>query len=117
MFSRKKIVALSGLLGGLAMTYAGATQAYGGGSESDCTRSAVGNRVCVYKGQHIYKSKNGRYVIRQAKDCSTISRQRVLWPENGLLNSWGGTTKIGPVVNCSNTVHLPKGVKIPHFGH
>ncbi|MFI9047577.1 hypothetical protein [Streptomyces sp. NPDC053427] len=116
MFSRKKIAALSGLLGGLAMTYAGATQAYAGGSEGDCHRSALGNRICVYKGQSLYKSKHGRIVIRQAKDCSAASRQRVFWPESGLLNSGFGITRIGPAMECSNKVHLPKKFKLSHLG-
>ncbi|MFJ9420211.1 hypothetical protein ACIRPT_39585 [Streptomyces sp. NPDC101227] len=116
MFSRKKIAAVSGLLGGLAMTCAGVTQAYAGGSVSDCARSALGNRVCIHKGQHVYKSKNGSYVIKQSKDCTTISRQRLLWPEDALLNGARQSTKIGPAVSCSNRVHLPKHFKLPHIG-
>ncbi|MFG2136892.1 hypothetical protein [Streptomyces sp. NPDC048650] len=114
MFSRKKIAAVSGLLGGLAMmTCVGATEANAGGHAGGCRQSHLGNTVCIHKSDTVYKSKNGMYVIKQKRDCSAATRQRVVWPEAGLLNN--GSTRIGPVVNCSNRAHLPKGFKPPRI--
>ncbi|AJT66994.1 hypothetical protein T261_5368 [Streptomyces lydicus] len=114
MFSRKKIAAVSALLGAAAVTCAGATQAYAGDSSGDCTRAVSGDRTCLYKGQAVHRSKDGKIIIKQRKSCSTVARDRVLWPELGFLGS--GATKAGPIVHCSNTVRLPQHIKLPHFG-
>lgn len=113
MFSPKKIAAVSGLLGGLALACAGAPQAYAAGSSGDCVRTAQGSNTCVHKGETAYTTKDGRHVIKQRQHCSSTSRHRAVWPERGALD--GGVTRIGPVVDCSNRVPLPRGFKLPHF--
>ncbi|MFI9047565.1 hypothetical protein [Streptomyces sp. NPDC053427] len=97
MFSRKKIAAASGLLGGLVMICAGATQAYAGGSAGTCIRDTQGNITCMQRNNG-YTSDDGKYVVHQAQDC--LATKPLSWPADGLLNK--GSTRIGPAVNCSN---------------
>ncbi|UQA95035.1 hypothetical protein [Streptomyces halobius] len=106
MFSQKKIAVVSGILGGLAMTCVGAGHAYAGGSQADCARGSMGS-TCIDENEVVYTSKKGDRVVKQHKNCSSNSRQRVVWPQSGLLSP--GASKLGPVVNCSNHTPLPKG--------
>ncbi|ARF55388.1 hypothetical protein [Streptomyces gilvosporeus] len=112
MFSRKKIAAVSALLGGLAMTGAGATQAFAGGPEGDCKHSALGADTCIQNRQTIH-TKHGDFVVQQKKDCSTASKRREVWPELGLLDN--GATRVGPAMDCTNRAPLPKGFRAPHI--
>ncbi|WP_225858848.1 hypothetical protein [Streptomyces albicerus] len=114
MFSRQKIATVSGLIGSLAVIYVGAAQAYANEPPRNCKTSAQGETICVRKSEVVRTDKDGRYVIKQTQNCVTMERPRLVWgPENGLLKK--GTTKVGPVVECSNKVTLPKGFKPPHF--
>ncbi|MFI6769511.1 hypothetical protein [Streptomyces sp. NPDC050355] len=114
MFSGKKIAVVSALLGGLAITGAGITQAYAEIATGGCEHTAQGHATCVDKRQDIYTTKDGRRVIQQRKSCSSSARQHVVWPENGLLNN--ASTKVGPEVDCSNRVPAPRNFKLPHLG-
>lgn len=114
MFSGKTIAAAAALVSGLAVTSVGATQAYAEGASSHCAQSALGNSTCIDKRQHVYTTKDGRYVVKQRKNCSSAGRHHVLWPESGLLNK--GVTRVGPAVDCSNRAPAPKNFKLPHLG-
>ncbi len=50
MFSRKKIAAVSGLIGGLVMTCTGIAQAHAAGGPGTCSRDQEGTVTC---SQHI----------------------------------------------------------------
>lgn len=113
MLSRQKIAAVSGLLGGLAVMYVGAAQAYADESPGDCKSSAVGETTCVKKSETVHVDKGGRYVIKQTQDCRTTEQPRVVSPEDEASNT--GNTKVGPVVDCTNKAQLPEGFKPPHF--
>lgn len=113
MFSRQKIATVSGLLGSLAVIYVGAAQAYADEPARDCKTSARGETTCTHKNEIIHTDEDGRYAIKQTQDCTTTYRPRLATPEYGPLNS--GSTKVGPVVDCSNKAELPKGFKRPHF--
>ncbi|ARF55380.1 hypothetical protein [Streptomyces gilvosporeus] len=93
MFSRKKLAAVSALLGGLAVTCTGATQAYAGGSAGTCSRDIQGNMSCMQRGDE------GRYVVHQTQNCQ--GTKPLEWPAPGLLNK--GSTQVGPAVSCSNS--------------
>lgn len=102
MFSRKKMAAVSGLLGVLAVTGVGTAQAYA--AVNGCTSDADGNVTCVNGNETVYKSRDGRQVLHQTKDCSTETKQRVVWPEYGVLH--GGNTTVGPNLSCSNSAPI-----------
>ncbi|MCX5421749.1 hypothetical protein [Streptomyces sp. NBC_00078] len=113
MVSRRKIATVSGLIGSLAVIYVGgAAQAHADGSPGDCKTTAVGETTCVHKTETVHKGKDGTYVAKQAQECSTIYRPRVVLPEDSMDT---GSTNVGPVVECSNTAPLPKGFKRPHI--
>jgi hypothetical protein len=115
MFSGKKLVVVSGILGGLAVTFVGATsQAYAEGGSGECRHTARGNTICVDKSESAYTTKGGKYVIKQSRDCKMNSRHHVVWPDREFLD--GGTRRIGPEVDCSNRVRAPKGFKMPRIG-
>jgi hypothetical protein len=113
MFSRQKIATVSGLLGSLAVVYVGAAQAYADGPKGECKTSSVGETTCIHKSETVHIDKNGRYVIKQTQECSTTDRPRLVLPGENAPNT--GTMKVGPVVDCSNNMKLPKGVKVPHL--
>ncbi|MFJ9420224.1 hypothetical protein ACIRPT_39650 [Streptomyces sp. NPDC101227] len=112
MFSGKKIAVASGLLGGLAMTCAGATLAYAGGSAGTCAPDLQGNITCMQQNNG-YVSEDGRYTLNQAQDC--LSTRPLSLPAEGLLNK--GTMQIGPAVNCSNTAPAPQNFVQPAWGN
>ncbi|MFF4949741.1 hypothetical protein ACWC2K_10530 [Streptomyces chattanoogensis] len=103
MFSRKKIAAVSALLGGLAVTCAGANQAYAGGTSGNCTRDITGNVNCLQKNTS-YITEDGKYTVKQAQNCASM--RPASWPAEGVLNT--GSTHIGPAMNCSNTAPAPE---------
>ncbi|MGP4043301.1 hypothetical protein [Streptomyces sp. 2A115] len=113
MFSRQKIATVSGLLGSLAVICVGGAPAYADEPPRDCKTSAAGETTCIRKSEIVHNDKHGRYVVKQTQECSTTYRPHVALPEDKVLNQ--GSKKIGPVVDCSNTVPLPKGFKRPHF--
>ncbi|MFE0135654.1 hypothetical protein ACFWY6_29370 [Streptomyces sp. NPDC059037] len=114
MFSRQKIAAVSGLLGSLAVIYVGAEQAYAHERPRDCkTNVAKGETICIRKSETIHTDKHGRYVIRQTQECETVSQPPYPLPNDSALSK--GSKHVGPVLECSNKTHLPKGFKRPHF--
>ncbi|EST25058.1 hypothetical protein [Streptomyces roseochromogenus] len=112
MFTRQKIATVTGLVGSLAVICVGAAHAHIDGPGRDCRTTAMGDTICVHKSQTRI-DQHGKHVIKQAEDCSVVDRSRLMLPDNDLLG--GGSKKVGPVVNCSNEVKLPKGFKKPHF--
>ncbi len=114
MFSRKKIAAVSLSLGSLAAVCVGATHAYAG-SHGQCTRDSRGNLACTYKSETntTYTTGDGTYHVSQKQDCTSVSRSRVETPESGTGKR--GTTRIGPVMDCSNHAPAPKDFKLPGF--
>jgi hypothetical protein len=104
MLSRKKIATVSGLLGSLAVICAGAAQAHADGSAGDCKTTAAGETTCIHKSEIVHKDKNGTYVVKQAQNCSTASRPRLVLPEDGMLNK--GSTKVGPERGWSPIRHF-----------
>lgn len=115
MSSRKKITAVSWILGGLAMACVGATQAYASAPQGGCSHDSQGNTVCSYKSESSSTSKDGTYHLQQKQDCTTVSRDRVDTPSSGVGRL--GTTHVGPTVGCSNSAPLPKGYTLPaHLG-
>ncbi|OLZ65787.1 hypothetical protein AV521_30785 [Streptomyces sp. IMTB 2501] len=112
MFTRQKIATVTGLVGSLAVICVGAAHALPDGPRPDCKTTAMGDVICIHK-REIRTDRHGKHIIKQAQDCSVVDRSRVVFPEGDLLG--GGSRKVGPVVNCSNEVKLPKGFKKPHF--
>ncbi|WP_261989617.1 hypothetical protein [Streptomyces sp. uw30] len=111
MIGRQKIATVSGLLGALAVIYAGAAPAHADDPKGDCTITAQGDIVCVKKSEVVHKDKRG-YTVQQKQDCTTVERPR-FGPEERMVN--GGSVQRGPVVECNNTAKLPKGFKLPKF--
>ncbi|MFD5521374.1 hypothetical protein [Streptomyces sp. NPDC127066] len=92
MFSRKRIAALSGLIGGLAVTSMGITHAHATGDPASCTRNLQGDVTCV---QHIEGGGAGRDAIPHQEACMPV--QAVTLP----ASTGNGTTRLGPRVTCS----------------
>ncbi|WP_369389291.1 hypothetical protein AB5J72_18065 [Streptomyces sp. CG1] len=112
MFTRQKIATVTGLVGGLAVICVGAAHAHPDGPRHDCRTTAMGDTICIRKSQ-TRVDQHGKHVIKQAQDCSVVSRQRLMLPDDDLLG--GGSKNVGPVVNCSNELKLPKGFKKPQI--
>ncbi|AOR34218.1 hypothetical protein BFF78_27010 [Streptomyces fodineus] len=112
MFTRQKVATISGLVGSLAVICAGAAHANADEPRSDCRSTVTGGVVCIRKSE-IRTNEHGKRAIKQTQDCSTADRPRVVFPDGRMLD--GGSAKVGPVVDCSNNVKLPKGFKRPHF--
>ncbi|MFD7019641.1 hypothetical protein [Streptomyces sp. NPDC059161] len=96
MFSRKKIAAVSGLLGGLAVTCAGASHAFAAAGPGTCTSDSHGNTTCIQRIVGNTPDGDG-YVLRQAQGC--VPTEPLSLPVVGLLNR--GNMQIGPQVTCS----------------
>lgn len=116
MNSRKKISAVAGLLGGLALTCVGIVHAYGD-TKDKCTRDAQGNVSCVriQKSETVYKSEDGTTHIRQSQNCSTTSRSYVYQPQPQSGSWQPQVTRTGPKVGCSNSQSLPPGFTPPQI--
>ncbi len=117
MLSRKKIAAVSGLLGGLAVACVGVAQAYDRHTTDECTTDSQGNVSCVYiqKSQTTYTSKDGTHHVQQSQNCSTTSKSRVVQPEK--RSGQQGTIRVGPRINCGNSTSATslKGFVVPHI--
>jgi hypothetical protein len=102
MLSRKNIAAISGLLGGLALTCVGVAQAYDVQTKDECRTDSQGNVSCVHiqKSETTYTSKDGTVHVHQSQNCSTTSKSRVVQPKSP--NGQHGTVVIGPRISCSN---------------
>ena len=93
MFSRMKIAAVSGLLGGLTVACAGVTPAFAAGGPAPCTPDLQGNISC---SQRITGEVPEGGVIPHQETCSPV--QPVRLPAVG-----AGVTRIGPEVTCAPT--------------
>ncbi|MFE4871869.1 hypothetical protein [Streptomyces sp. NPDC056682] len=114
MLSRQKIATVSGLLGSLAVICVGAAQAHADQPKGECKTSPAGQTTCIHKSETVHiDKKNGSYVIKQTQECSTTDRPNVVLPGDAKVNQ--ESMKVGPVVDCSNSAKLPKGVTVPHF--
>ena len=98
MFSRKKIAAVTALLGGLAVTGAFAPQASAAEASSLCASSVQGSAMCP-PGSADQANEQGRYRISQTQSCMPMNPLEV--PVRGLLNP--GSTELGPAMHCSNS--------------
>lgn len=114
MFSRKKMAAVSGLVGSIAVIYVGGAQAYAADSSGDCKTTAAGETTCVHKSEVVHKDKRGTFVVKQDQKCSTTYRPQLVLTDDEMLTR-PGTTEVGPKVECSNTTPVPKGFKRPHI--
>ncbi|MER6569240.1 hypothetical protein ABT288_24420 [Streptomyces sp. NPDC001093] len=94
MFSTKKIAAVSGLIGGLAVACAGVAQAHTVRGPGTCTRDILGNVTCIQRIEGEIP-ENGQ--IPHYDNC--LPTQPFTVP----AALGGGSMKIGPQVTCSNT--------------
>ncbi|AOR34216.1 hypothetical protein BFF78_27000 [Streptomyces fodineus] len=92
MFRTKKIAAVSGLIGGLAVTCAGVAQAHVVGGPGNCTRDLQGNVTCIQRIEGVIP-EDGE--IPHQDNC--LPTQPFTVPA-ALGN---GTMQIGPKVTCS----------------
>lgn len=113
MFTKKKIVTVSWLVGGLSLAGVGVGHAYAAGTAGECTRDEQGGVTCVSKTENSYVSEDGRYHLVQKQECSETGREVVDTPEAG--KGQLGTTQIGSAVSCSNSVPAPQGFTVPDF--
>ncbi|WP_210592613.1 hypothetical protein [Streptomyces sp. GESEQ-35] len=106
MFNGKKIAAVTGLLGGLAMTFIGTSQAYAAGGPGVCTFDAEGNIVCAQRivGQ---TPEGDGFTVNRTVNCQPT--QPLTLPAPGLLNN--GQTRIGPQITCAD---LTPGAPAPN---
>lgn len=92
MFSRGRIAAVSGLIGGLAVVSAGISCAAVAGDPASCTQSPQGDIICV---QHI---------TAQVPEGGSIPHQQTCMPTQPVTlpaAMGSGTTHLGPQVTCS----------------
>ncbi|MFH0519211.1 hypothetical protein ACHBTE_18825 [Streptomyces sp. M41] len=98
MFNGKKIAAVTGLLGGLAMTCIGVTPAQAAASQGTCGLDALGNIVCTQR--IVGEMPEGEPVaLRRSVTCQPT--QPLTLPSPGLLGN--GQTRIGPHITCADT--------------
>ncbi|MGV9559900.1 hypothetical protein [Streptomyces sp. NPDC003522] len=110
MFPSQKTAAVAAFVGSVTALCLGVSQAHAEGKADDC-RTTVQNDVSCVKKNETYTEKDGTHVIRQEQDCSTTDKPNVVSQQDQLLGN--APTKVGPVVECSNTAELPKGFKKP----
>ncbi|MFF9404106.1 hypothetical protein ACF1B0_01050 [Streptomyces anandii] len=111
MFTPGKFATVSGLVGSLAAFCIGAAPAYADGPGSDCKITEQGGTVCVHKSE-TQTDKGGAHIVKQAQDCSTSDRPRLVFPDRDVAD--GDSVSAGEVVDCSNTAKLPEGFRKPH---
>ncbi|MEY9992342.1 hypothetical protein ABIE67_004374 [Streptomyces sp. V4I8] len=95
MFNGKKIAAVAGLLGGLAMTCFGAGQAHAAGP-GVCALDAQGNTICTQQLQGQTPEGDG-FTVRRTVNCQPT--KPLTLPTPGLLSN--GQTRIGPHITCA----------------
>ena len=110
MFTAQKIAAVSGLITGLAAICLGAPYAYA--DDGNCATTAQGDTICIRKSE-TQIDKDDAHIVEQKQACSTADRPNVVDWQDKMLD--GGSTSVGPVVECSNTAPLPKQFKKPHI--
>ncbi|MFD5009146.1 hypothetical protein [Streptomyces chartreusis] len=106
MFNGKKFVALTGLLGGLAMTCLGATQAHAAGPGA-CTMDPGGNIICTQQVTGQTPEGDG-FTLRRTVNCQPT--QPLTLPTPGVLSN--GQTRIGPHITCADA-EAPAPVAAP----
>ncbi|TXS41152.1 hypothetical protein EAO75_40785 [Streptomyces sp. uw30] len=94
MFNGKKFVAVSGLLGGLAMTCFGAAPAHAAGPGA-CTLDPGGNIICTQQVTGQTPEGDG-FILRRTVSCQPT--EPLTLPTPGLLSN--GQTRIGPHITC-----------------
>ena len=100
MFNGKKIAAVSGLLGGLALTCIGITPAHAAATPPSCTTDSEGMIRCTQ--QIVGETPQGdNYLVRRSVNCQPSKPVTV--PAPGLLSN--GQTRIGPHITCSDMQH------------
>lgn len=99
MFSRTKIAAVSGLIGGIAVSCIGINQAYAAGGPGTCTRDLLGSLTCT---QRIKGEVPEGAEIPHQETCKPVEPVRL----PAFLGQ--GTERLGPTVTCSpDTVGVP----------
>ncbi|MGV4981900.1 hypothetical protein ACWC0C_07310 [Streptomyces sp. NPDC001709] len=93
MLRTKKIAALSGLIGGLAVTCAGIAQAHAAAGPGVCTRDLQGNVTCIQRIEGVIP-QDGQ--IPHQENC--LPTQPFTIP--AALGT--GKMRIGPEVTCSD---------------
>ncbi|MEU6772670.1 hypothetical protein [Streptomyces sp. NPDC046759] len=94
MFCKKKIAAVSGLIGGLVVTCAGVAQAHPAGVQGGCTRDLLGNVTCVQR------------IEGEIPEGGSLPHQENCMPTQPLsvpAALGNGAMRIGPQVTCSPT--------------
>ncbi|WP_037814451.1 hypothetical protein [Streptomyces sp. NRRL S-1022] len=91
MFDTKKIVAVSGLLGSLALTCVGAAQAYAASGPGTCTRDLLGTLTCT---QRITGEIPEDGVIPHQENCQKVE------PLTLPAALGNGQMRLGPEVTC-----------------
>ncbi|MEV6760716.1 hypothetical protein AB0N16_08700 [Streptomyces sp. NPDC051105] len=92
MFNRKKIAALSVLLGGLVVSGTGIAQAYAVSGPGACTRDVLGNLSCTQR----FKGEVPEGELPPHQDtCQTVQPLTV----PAVLGN--GRARLGPEVTCS----------------
>ncbi|MFG3018255.1 hypothetical protein ACGFZQ_06820 [Streptomyces sp. NPDC048254] len=109
MFDRKKIAALSVLVGGLVVAGAGVTQAYAGADPGACTQDVLGNLSCTQR----FKGEVPEGEIPPHQDtCQTVQPLTV----PAVLGN--GRARLGPEVTCSPETWGSTGTREDrHAGH
>ncbi|KUN83349.1 hypothetical protein AQJ66_19120 [Streptomyces bungoensis] len=95
MVSRKKMAVVSGLLGGLVATCAGAAQAHAAAGPGTCTRDLLGNVTCVQRITGEMPPGDG-FTAPRVQTC--LPTEPLTLPTSPMSN---GTTQIGPKVTCA----------------
>ncbi|MCT2589871.1 hypothetical protein LHJ74_08080 [Streptomyces sp. N2-109] len=98
MLNSRKMVALAGALGGLALTVGGVTQVYANSGEPVCTKDGDSTH-CSQKSESRYTSEDGKVVVHQSKSCSSYERNRRIGPFSS-----GGDSSQGATMSCSNSL-------------
>ncbi|AWW39517.1 MULTISPECIES: hypothetical protein [Streptomyces] len=78
MLSSKKMAAVAGFLGGLALIGAGAVQAYGIDGAGTCVEDGAGHIRCVQVSQHeVTTDKDGNVTVvnQSTQNCPTSHSQ------------------------------------------
>ncbi|MEU1704167.1 hypothetical protein ABZ478_02025 [Streptomyces sp. NPDC005706] len=92
MFSRMKIAAVAGLVGGLTVACAGVTQAFAASGPAPCASDLQGNVRC---SQRIVGEVPEGGVIPHQETCARV--QPLTLPAAG----GSGVTRLGPEVTCA----------------
>ncbi|MFF9404104.1 hypothetical protein ACF1B0_01040 [Streptomyces anandii] len=99
MYSRKKIAALSGLIGGVAVACVGLTPAHADGGPGACTRDLLGNLSCT---QRIKGEVPEGGTLPHQETCTQSQPLRVP------AAMGNGSVLYGPTVTCDpRTVGVP----------